>query len=69
MCKHEQGDSAKKSRTWLQQRPTDKQQKMLNNKFKHDYSMTKYRATALIKWKFYGSLIRDIALIEGRRVA
>lgn len=69
MCKHEHSDSAKKTRSWLKQRPTDKQHKILNNKYLFDYSMTKYRATALIKWKFYGSLIRDIALLEGRRVA
>lgn len=69
MCRYEMGDASRKSRRWLKERPTQKQHEILNNKYKFDFSITKYKATALIKWKFHGSLIKDIALLERRKVA
>ena len=69
MCRHEVGDASRKTKRWLKERPTIKQHQILDNKYKFDFSITKYKATALIKWKFNRSLIKDIALLERRKVA
>ena len=69
MCKHEQGDSANKTKRWLNARPSTKQMQILGERHLFDFSLTKYKATALIKWKWYGELIKDLAILESRRVA
>jgi len=49
---HETDESAHKSRAWLRQPPTDKQLAHLPPECRLDYSLTRYKASALLTFKF-----------------
>ena len=49
---HESDESAFKTRGWLRQPPTDKQLKYLPPEYRHDFGLTRYRASALMTFGF-----------------
>ena len=49
---HESDESAFKTRGWLRQPPTDKQLKYLPAECRHDFGLTRYRASALMTFGF-----------------
>ena len=49
---HETDESAFKSKSWLNQPPTDRQLAYLPHEFRQDYGLTRYRASALITFRF-----------------
>jgi hypothetical protein len=49
---HETDQSAHKSKSWLQQPPTDKQLALLPPEVRADFGMTRYQASALLTFKF-----------------
>ncbi|WP_375698024.1 DEAD/DEAH box helicase family protein [Pseudophaeobacter sp. TrK17] len=49
---HESDESAFKTRSWLRQPPTDKQLKYLPPECRHDFGLTRYRASALMTFSF-----------------
>ncbi|WP_424973478.1 DEAD/DEAH box helicase [Dinoroseobacter sp. S124A] len=49
---HESDESAFKTRGWLRQPPTDKQLKYLPPECRHDFGLTRYRASALMTFGF-----------------
>ncbi|MCB2092996.1 MAG: DEAD/DEAH box helicase, partial [Rhodobacteraceae bacterium] len=49
---HESDESAFKTRSWLRQPPTDKQLKYLPPECRHDFGLTRYRASALMNFGF-----------------
>ncbi|AVW90667.1 DEAD/DEAH box helicase [Celeribacter baekdonensis] len=49
---HESDESAFKTRGWLRQPPTDKQLKYLPPECRHDFGLTRYRASALMTFSF-----------------
>ena len=49
---HETDESAFKTRGWLRQPPTDKQLKYLPPECRHDFGLTRYRASALMTFGF-----------------
>jgi hypothetical protein len=69
---HETDESAFKTKTWLRQPPTEKQLQYLPPECRHDYSLTRYAASARITFRFnqraIGALIEG-AIGAGRRAA
>lgn len=49
---HESDESAFKTKSWLRQPPTDKQLKYLPTECRHDFGLTRYRASALMTFGF-----------------
>ena len=49
---HESDESAFKTKAWLRQPPTDKQLKYLPPECRHDFGLTRYRASALMTFGF-----------------
>jgi len=69
---HETDESAFKTRSWLRQPPTEKQLQYLPPECRHDFGLTRYRASALMTFGFNKRAIRqliDSAVIPERRAA
>jgi hypothetical protein len=69
---HETDESAFKSQAWLRQPPTGKQLQYLPPECRHDYSLTRYAASARITFAFNRRAIADLiegAIDTGRRAA
>ncbi|PWG16086.1 DEAD/DEAH box helicase [Salibaculum griseiflavum] len=49
---HESDESSFKTKSWLRQPPTDKQLKYLPPECRHDFGLTRYRASALMTFGF-----------------
>ena len=49
---HETDESAFKTRGWLGQAPTENQLKYLPSECRHDFGLTRYRASALMTFGF-----------------
>lgn len=60
---HETDESAFKSKSWLKQAATEKQLQYLPPEWRHDFGLTRYRASALMTFKFNK---RDIRQLVGR---
>ncbi|GLS88377.1 hypothetical protein GCM10010873_33510 [Cypionkella aquatica] len=60
---HETDESAFKTRSWLRQPPTEKQLQYLPPECRHDFGLTRYRASALMTFGFNKRAIRQ--LIDG----
>jgi DNA repair protein RadD len=65
---HETDESAHKTRSWLNQSPTEKQFKFLPVESRHDMGMTRYQASALLTFRFNKSAIRNL-IFEADRLA
>jgi hypothetical protein len=67
---HETDESAFKTRGWLGQPPTEKQLKYLPPECRHDFGLTRYRASALMTFGFnkqgISQLINSAAAPERR---
>ena len=57
---HETDESAFKSRAWLKQAATEKQLQYLPPECRHDFGLTRYRASALMTFKFNKRQIRQL---------
>jgi DNA repair protein RadD len=57
---NETDESAHKTRSWLNQSPTEKQFKFLPVESRHDMGMTRYQASALLTFRFNKSAIRNL---------
>ncbi len=57
---NESDASAHKSKRWLEQSPTEKQLDILPDKYRMDYSLTRYKASVLITFQFNRRKIRDL---------
>ena len=57
---HESDESAFKTRGWLRQPPTDKQLKYLPPECRHDFGLTRYRASALMTFGFNKRAIQGV---------
>ncbi|AUM73638.1 DEAD/DEAH box helicase [Paracoccus jeotgali] len=57
---HETDESAFKSKGWLKQAATEKQLQYLPTEFRSDYGLTRYRASALMTFKFNKREIRQL---------
>ncbi len=57
---NESDESAHKTRTWLNQPPTDRQLAFLPAEHRMDFSLTRYRASALLTFRFNKSAIRSL---------
>lgn len=69
---HETDESAFKTRSWLRQPPTEKQLQYLPAECRHDFGLTRYRASALMTFGFNKRAIRqliDTAARPERRAA
>ena len=69
---HETDESAFKTRSWLRQPPTEKQLQYLPSECRHDFGLTRYRASALMTFGFNKRAIRqliDSAASPERRAA
>ena len=69
---HETDESAFKTRSWLRQPPTEKQLQYLAPECRHDFGLTRYRASALMTFGFNKRAIRqliDSAASPERRAA
>ncbi|OYW62624.1 MAG: helicase [Rhodobacterales bacterium 12-65-15] len=69
---HETDESAFKTRSWLRQPPTEKQLQYLAPECRHDFGLTRYRASALMTFGFNKRAIRqliDSAASSERRAA
>lgn len=69
---HETDESAFKTRSWLRQPPTEKQLQYLPPECRHDFGLTRYRASALMTFGFNKRAIRqliDTAASPERRAA
>lgn len=58
---HETNDTAHRSQSWLNEEPTQRQLAALPRKFRLDFNLTRYRASALIGFNKNKSAIRDLA--------
>lgn len=56
---HETEDSAHKTRRWLYEQATPKQLQYLPPQYQHDYSLTRYEASALMTLKFNQRAIKQ----------
>ena len=65
---NETDESAHKTRSWLNQSPTEKQFKFLPVESRHDMGMTRYQASALLTFRFNKSAIRNL-IFEADRLA
>jgi hypothetical protein len=59
---HETDESAHKSKAWLRQPPTDRQLAYLPPECQLDYSLTRYKASALLTFRFNRGAIRSLVL-------
>jgi superfamily II DNA or RNA helicase len=59
---NETNESAHKTRGWLNQPPTEKQLAWLPEKFRLDYGLTRYRASALLTFKFNKTRIQELIM-------
>ncbi|WBQ12857.1 DEAD/DEAH box helicase [Hyphomonadaceae bacterium BL14] len=57
---HETDESAFKTRSWLRQPPTEKQLQYLAPECRHDFGLTRYRASALMTFGFNKHAIRQL---------
>ena len=57
---HETDESAFKTRSWLRQPPTEKQLQYLPPECRHDFGLTRYRASALMTFGFNKQAIRAV---------
>lgn len=57
---HETDESAFKTRSWLRQPPTEKQLQYLPPECRHDFGLTRYRASALMTFGFNKQAIRQL---------
>ena len=57
---HETDESAFKTRSWLRQPPTEKQLQYLPAECRHDFGLTRYRASALMTFGFNKRAIRQL---------
>jgi DNA repair protein RadD len=57
---NETDESAHKSKGWLKQPPTDRQLAFLPVEYRADFGLTRYRASALLTFKFNRSAIRSL---------
>ena len=57
---YETYDTAHKSRSWLDEEPTQRQLATLPRKLRLNFNLTRYRASALIGFNKNKSAIRDI---------
>jgi len=57
---HESDESAFKTRSWLRQPPTEKQLQYLPPECRHDFGLTRYRASALMTFGFNKRAIRQL---------
>ena len=58
---HETNDTAHRSRSWLQEQPTSRQLATLPPKYRLDFNLTRYRASALIGFSKNKAAILEIA--------
>ena len=58
---HETNDTAHKTEAWLNEEPTQRQLAALPKKFRLDFNLTRYRASALIGFNKNKGAIRDLA--------
>ena len=65
---NETDESAHKTRSWLNQSPTEKQFKFLPVESRNDMGMTRYQASALLTFRFNKSAIRNL-IFEADRLA
>jgi DNA repair protein RadD len=66
---HGDADTARKTKRWMTEPPSDKQLSMLRMEPMQALGMTKYRATCLIQWKFSEKAIRRILESSAQRIA
>lgn len=59
---HETDESAFKSRAWLKQAATEKQLQYLPPECRHDFGLTRYRASTLMTFKFNKRQIRQLVM-------
>jgi len=59
---NETNESAHKTKGWLNQPPTEKQLVWLPEKFRLDYGLTRYRASALLTFKFNKTRIQELIM-------
>ena len=64
---HESADSAHKTRRWLNQPPTPKQLEYLPQELRCDYGMTRYRASALLSFRFNRGAIQRLVMAANDR--
>ncbi|MEG3637677.1 DEAD/DEAH box helicase [Magnetococcus sp. PR-3] len=57
---HESDESAHKTKSWLNQPPTDKQLQYLPSDMQMDMGLTRYQASALLTFRFNKSTIRNL---------
>jgi len=65
---NETDESAHKTRSWLNQPPTEKQLAYLPVEYRHDHGLTRYQASALITFRFNKAAIRNL-VFEADRLA
>ena len=65
---NETDESAHKTRSWLNQPPTEKQLQYLPPDYRHDHNLTRYQASALLTFRFNKSAIRSL-IFEADRMA
>jgi DNA repair protein RadD len=65
---NETDESAHKTRSWLNQSPTEKQFKFLPVESRHDMGITRYQASALLTFRFNKSAIRNL-IFEADRLS
>jgi len=68
---HESEETARKTRSWLNQSPTQQQFKFLPQRCQHDFGLTRYQASCLITFRFNKAAIqsRIFAVDRNRKVA
>ncbi|MBF0437401.1 MAG: DEAD/DEAH box helicase [Magnetococcales bacterium] len=64
---HESDESAHKTRSWLNQPPTEKQLTHLPVELRHDHSLTRYVASAKLTFKFNKNTIRELIFNADRQ--
>ena len=57
---NETDESAHKTRSWLNQPPTEKQLQYLPPEFQHDHNLTRYQASALLTFRFNRRAIQEL---------
>ncbi|MBF0143054.1 MAG: DEAD/DEAH box helicase [Magnetococcales bacterium] len=64
---NETAESAHKTRSWLNQPPTEKQLQYLPAEYRHDLNLTRYQASALLTFRFNKSAIRSLVFEADRQ--
>ena len=57
---NESDETAHKTRNWLHQPATERQLAYLPAEFRHDFSLTRYQASALLTFRFNRDRIRSL---------